>query len=177
MTAWLHYITWQMVYGLHPLNVTSVQLSCQSKLRLTFTLMNLTDGQQSHQSLQHLKAAVGLKIQCAGEKKTAALFSLLPLVWHVRFSWVVFFLSSTLRRFSRVFLSLFNFLNPVVSSPVSRMAPRAVWLLVALSGVLHVRSCWAYTCPAICRCSADTFQCSRDTQLASRARATPVPRL
>ncbi|XP_078128694.1 lutropin-choriogonadotropic hormone receptor [Sander vitreus] len=57
------------------------------------------------------------------------------------------------------------------------MAPRAVWLLVALSGVLHVRSCWAYTCPAICHCTADTFQCSRDTQLASRARATPVPRL
>ncbi|XP_034754099.1 lutropin-choriogonadotropic hormone receptor [Etheostoma cragini] len=57
------------------------------------------------------------------------------------------------------------------------MAPRAVWLLVALSGVLHVRSCWAYACPAICRCSADTFQCSRDTQLASRARAASVPRL
>ncbi|XP_049927047.1 lutropin-choriogonadotropic hormone receptor-like [Epinephelus moara] len=57
------------------------------------------------------------------------------------------------------------------------MAPRAVWLLVALSGVLNVRSCWAYTCPAICRCSADTFQCSRDTQLASRAEAASVPRL
>ncbi|KAF1375852.1 hypothetical protein PFLUV_G00224500 [Perca fluviatilis] len=57
------------------------------------------------------------------------------------------------------------------------MAPRVVWLLVALSGVLHVRSCWAYTCPTICRCSADTFQCSRDTQLASRARATSVLRL
>ncbi|XP_075932975.1 lutropin-choriogonadotropic hormone receptor [Anarhichas minor] len=57
------------------------------------------------------------------------------------------------------------------------MAPRAVWLLVALSGVLNVRSCWAYTCPAICRCSADTFQCSRDTQLASRAGARFVPRL
>ncbi|XP_070772285.1 lutropin-choriogonadotropic hormone receptor-like [Enoplosus armatus] len=57
------------------------------------------------------------------------------------------------------------------------MAPWAVWLLVSLSGVLPVRSCWAYTCPAICRCGADTFQCSRDTQLASRARATSVPRL
>ncbi|XP_042357785.1 lutropin-choriogonadotropic hormone receptor-like [Plectropomus leopardus] len=57
------------------------------------------------------------------------------------------------------------------------MAPRAVWLLVALSGVLNVHSCWAYTCPAICRCSADTFQCSRDTQLASRTGATSVPRL
>uniref|UniRef100_A0A8C4ET52 Lutropin-choriogonadotropic hormone receptor n=1 Tax=Dicentrarchus labrax TaxID=13489 RepID=A0A8C4ET52_DICLA len=57
------------------------------------------------------------------------------------------------------------------------MAPRAVWLLVALSGVLNVRSCWAYTCPAICRCTADTFQCSRDTQLASRAAAASVPRL
>ncbi|XP_044071121.1 lutropin-choriogonadotropic hormone receptor-like [Siniperca chuatsi] len=57
------------------------------------------------------------------------------------------------------------------------MAPRAVWVLVALSGVLNVRSCYAYTCPAICRCSADTFQCSKDTQLASRAGATSVPRL
>uniref|UniRef100_A0A3B4TU74 Lutropin-choriogonadotropic hormone receptor n=1 Tax=Seriola dumerili TaxID=41447 RepID=A0A3B4TU74_SERDU len=57
------------------------------------------------------------------------------------------------------------------------MAPQAVWLLVALSGVLNVRSCWAYTCPAICRCSADTFQCSRDTQLASRAGTTSVSRL
>nr|XP_046257337.1 LOW QUALITY PROTEIN: lutropin-choriogonadotropic hormone receptor-like [Scatophagus argus] len=57
------------------------------------------------------------------------------------------------------------------------MAPRAVWLLVALSGVLNVRSCWAFTCPTICHCGADTFQCSRDTQLASRAGATSVPRL
>ncbi|XP_069001034.1 lutropin-choriogonadotropic hormone receptor-like [Embiotoca jacksoni] len=57
------------------------------------------------------------------------------------------------------------------------MAPRAVWLLVALSGVLNVRSCWAYTCPAICRCTADTFQCSRDTQLASRTAAASVLRL
>ncbi|XP_045926773.1 lutropin-choriogonadotropic hormone receptor-like isoform X1 [Micropterus dolomieu] len=69
------------------------------------------------------------------------------------------------------------FFNSVVSGPVSHMAPRAVWLLVALSGVLTVCSCWAYTCPAICRCSADTFQCSRDTQLATRAGATSVPRL
>ncbi|XP_040905133.1 lutropin-choriogonadotropic hormone receptor-like [Toxotes jaculatrix] len=64
-----------------------------------------------------------------------------------------------------------------MSGPVSRMAPWAVWLLVALSGVLNVRSCWAYTCPAICRCSADTFQCSKDTQLASRAGETSVHRL
>ncbi|TKS85431.1 Lutropin-choriogonadotropic hormone receptor [Collichthys lucidus] len=57
------------------------------------------------------------------------------------------------------------------------MALRAVWLLVSLSAALDVRSCWAFTCPTICRCSADTFQCSRDTQLASRAGATSVPRL
>ncbi|XP_054885082.1 lutropin-choriogonadotropic hormone receptor-like [Poeciliopsis prolifica] len=57
------------------------------------------------------------------------------------------------------------------------MAPRAVWLLVALSAVLKLRACWAYTCPAICRCSADTFQCNRDTQLASRTAATSVLRL
>uniref|UniRef100_UPI0037E97B61 lutropin-choriogonadotropic hormone receptor-like n=1 Tax=Semicossyphus pulcher TaxID=241346 RepID=UPI0037E97B61 len=57
------------------------------------------------------------------------------------------------------------------------MAPWAVWLLVALSGVLCTRSCWAFTCPTICRCSNDTFQCSRDTQLAARAAATSVPRL
>uniref|UniRef100_A0A3P8T2T2 Thyrotropin receptor n=1 Tax=Amphiprion percula TaxID=161767 RepID=A0A3P8T2T2_AMPPE len=58
------------------------------------------------------------------------------------------------------------------------MAPRAVWLLVLLSGVLDVRPCWAYDCPTICRCTADTFQCSRDTQLASRtAQTTVVQRL
>ncbi|CAG09465.1 unnamed protein product [Tetraodon nigroviridis] len=51
------------------------------------------------------------------------------------------------------------------------MAPRAVWLLVALSAVLNVRSCCAFSCPAICRCSQHTFQCSRDTQLAPRAAA------
>uniref|UniRef100_A0A665WUR2 G-protein coupled receptors family 1 profile domain-containing protein n=1 Tax=Echeneis naucrates TaxID=173247 RepID=A0A665WUR2_ECHNA len=61
------------------------------------------------------------------------------------------------------------------------MAPRAVWLLVSLSGVLAVRSCWAYSCPAICRCSADTFGCSRDSQLsrtetsAARLRFTHLP--
>ncbi|KAK1905868.1 Lutropin-choriogonadotropic hormone receptor [Dissostichus eleginoides] len=53
------------------------------------------------------------------------------------------------------------------------MAPRAVWLLLALSGVLSARSCWAYSCPAICRCRADTLRCSRDTQLASRAVSLP----
>nr|ADE08460.1 luteinizing hormone receptor [Pseudolabrus sieboldi] len=57
------------------------------------------------------------------------------------------------------------------------MALRAVWLLVALSCVLNARSCWAYTCHTICRCSTDTFQCSRDTQLASLSGATSVPRL
>ncbi|XP_029031171.1 lutropin-choriogonadotropic hormone receptor-like [Betta splendens] len=58
------------------------------------------------------------------------------------------------------------------------MAPRAVRVLLALSVVLLARSCCAYTCPAICRCSADTFECSRDTQLAPGAAAAPsVPRL
>nr|AGS55587.1 luteinizing hormone/choriogonadotropin receptor [Anoplopoma fimbria] len=57
------------------------------------------------------------------------------------------------------------------------MAHRAVWLLVALSGVLNVRSCWAYACPAICHCTAETFRCTRDTQLASRAGARSVSRL
>ncbi|XP_068423748.1 lutropin-choriogonadotropic hormone receptor-like [Clinocottus analis] len=55
------------------------------------------------------------------------------------------------------------------------MAPQAAWLLVALCASLNARSCCAYTCPAICRCRADTFQCSRDTQLASRAGATSEP--
>uniref|UniRef100_A0AAQ5XMI8 Thyrotropin receptor n=1 Tax=Amphiprion ocellaris TaxID=80972 RepID=A0AAQ5XMI8_AMPOC len=65
-----------------------------------------------------------------------------------------------------------------MSGPVSHMAPRAVWLLVLLSGVLDVRPCWAYDCPTICHCTADTFQCSRDTQLASRtAQTTVVQRL
>lgn len=62
-------------------------------------------------------------------------------------------------------------------APVSSMAPRAVWLLVALSAVVNVRSCCAFSCPAICRCSQHTFQCSRDTQLASRAAARAVARL
>ncbi|XP_058506873.1 lutropin-choriogonadotropic hormone receptor-like [Solea solea] len=57
------------------------------------------------------------------------------------------------------------------------MAPWAVWLLLALSGVLDVRSCCAYRCPVICRCSADTFQCSRETQLAYRTRPAAVSRL
>ncbi|XP_037321950.2 lutropin-choriogonadotropic hormone receptor [Pungitius pungitius] len=57
------------------------------------------------------------------------------------------------------------------------MAPRAVWLLVAVSAVLSARSRWVYTCPAICRCDADTFQCTRDTQLASGAAATSVRRI
>lgn len=64
-----------------------------------------------------------------------------------------------------------------VCACVSSMAPRAVWLLVALSAVLNVRSCCAFRCPAICRCSQHTFQCSRDTQLASRAAARAVARL
>ncbi|KAM8859092.1 lutropin-choriogonadotropic hormone receptor isoform 2-T2 [Spinachia spinachia] len=57
------------------------------------------------------------------------------------------------------------------------MAPRAVWLLVAVCACLRARSCRAYTCPAICRCRADTFQCSRDTQLASGPAAASVRRL
>ncbi|KAM3606025.1 uncharacterized protein V6R79_009544 [Siganus canaliculatus] len=57
------------------------------------------------------------------------------------------------------------------------MAPQAVWLLLALSGVLNVRSCLAFTCPTICRCGSDTLECSRDNQLASRAGATSVTRL
>ncbi|KAF0027364.1 hypothetical protein F2P81_020105 [Scophthalmus maximus] len=44
----------------------------------------------------------------------------------------------------------------------------ALCLLVALSGVLDARSCSSFTCPAICRCSAHTLQCSRESQLASR---------
>uniref|UniRef100_A0AAX7UN44 G-protein coupled receptors family 1 profile domain-containing protein n=1 Tax=Astatotilapia calliptera TaxID=8154 RepID=A0AAX7UN44_ASTCA len=57
------------------------------------------------------------------------------------------------------------------------MALRAVWLLFALSCVLNARSCCAYTCPAICRCTADSFQCSKETQLASRTGPTSVLRL
>ncbi|CAJ1067455.1 luteinizing hormone receptor [Xyrichtys novacula] len=57
------------------------------------------------------------------------------------------------------------------------MALRVVWLLLALSSVWSARSCWAHTCPTICRCSSDTFQCSRDTQLASPSRPKSVPRL
>ncbi|XP_019943328.2 lutropin-choriogonadotropic hormone receptor [Paralichthys olivaceus] len=51
-------------------------------------------------------------------------------------------------------------------------AVRLCGLLAALCGLLDVRSCGAYTCPRICRCSPDTFQCSRDSQLASRRTAS-----
>nr|ACB13176.1 luteinizing hormone receptor [Hippoglossus hippoglossus] len=47
-------------------------------------------------------------------------------------------------------------------------AVRLYGLLAALCWLLDVRSCGAYKCPSICRCSPDTFQCSRDSQLASR---------
>uniref|UniRef100_A0AAQ4R3R7 Lutropin-choriogonadotropic hormone receptor n=1 Tax=Gasterosteus aculeatus aculeatus TaxID=481459 RepID=A0AAQ4R3R7_GASAC len=57
------------------------------------------------------------------------------------------------------------------------MAPRGVCLLLALSAALSARSCCAYTCPAVCRCRADTFQCSGDTQRASGAAAASVRRL
>ncbi|XP_071250461.1 lutropin-choriogonadotropic hormone receptor-like [Salvelinus alpinus] len=59
--------------------------------------------------------------------------------------------------------------------------PRTVWVLLALSGVLNVRSCWTFTCPSICECSmkSDTcstngretgekLSCTRETQLRSR---------
>ncbi|XP_020351430.2 lutropin-choriogonadotropic hormone receptor [Oncorhynchus kisutch] len=59
-------------------------------------------------------------------------------------------------------------------------APRTVWVLLALSGVLNVRSCWTFTCPSICECSmkSDTcttngretgekLSCTRETQLRS----------
>ncbi|XP_060895539.1 lutropin-choriogonadotropic hormone receptor [Labrus mixtus] len=57
------------------------------------------------------------------------------------------------------------------------MVSRVIWLLVMLTGVLCARSSRAHTCPAICSCSQNTFQCNRDTQLASRAAATSVTRL
>uniref|UniRef100_A0A3Q3F368 Luteinizing hormone/choriogonadotropin receptor n=1 Tax=Labrus bergylta TaxID=56723 RepID=A0A3Q3F368_9LABR len=57
------------------------------------------------------------------------------------------------------------------------MVSRVIWLLVMLTGVLCARSSRAHTCPAICSCSQNTFQCNRDTQLASRGAATSVTRL
>uniref|UniRef100_A0A8C6UU23 Thyrotropin receptor n=1 Tax=Neogobius melanostomus TaxID=47308 RepID=A0A8C6UU23_9GOBI len=58
------------------------------------------------------------------------------------------------------------------------MCLRAVWLWLALSNVLLLsvscRASIAYPCPDICSCSAQYFQCNRDTQLASRATAKPV---
>lgn len=63
----------------------------------------------------------------------------------------------------------------VVSRCHTLMARRAVGLLLGLTAVLAARSCCALSCPAICRCGARTFQCSRDTQLASGA--APVKRL
>uniref|UniRef100_A0AAZ3SX68 G-protein coupled receptors family 1 profile domain-containing protein n=1 Tax=Oncorhynchus tshawytscha TaxID=74940 RepID=A0AAZ3SX68_ONCTS len=60
------------------------------------------------------------------------------------------------------------------------MAParRTVWVLLALSGVLNLRSCWTFTCPSICTCSLksdtcykdtrDKLSCTRETQLRSQ---------
>ncbi|XP_029962178.1 lutropin-choriogonadotropic hormone receptor [Salarias fasciatus] len=57
------------------------------------------------------------------------------------------------------------------------MALRALRLLGALCALAAARSCCAFTCPAICRCSADTFQCSKDTQLASQTAPASVDTL
>ncbi|XP_038838728.1 lutropin-choriogonadotropic hormone receptor-like, partial [Salvelinus namaycush] len=38
--------------------------------------------------------------------------------------------------------------------------PQTVWVLLALSGVLNVRSCWTFTCPSICECSMKSDTCS-----------------
>uniref|UniRef100_A0A673YAL4 Luteinizing hormone/choriogonadotropin receptor n=1 Tax=Salmo trutta TaxID=8032 RepID=A0A673YAL4_SALTR len=56
---------------------------------------------------------------------------------------------------------------------------QTVWVLLALSGVLNLRSCWTFTCPSICKCSfkSDTcykdtgekLSCTRETQLKSQA--------
>nr|BAG56673.1 luteinizing hormone receptor [Trimma okinawae] len=59
------------------------------------------------------------------------------------------------------------------------MCPRAVWLSPALSNVLLLlavscRASIAFPCPGICSCSARSFQCNLDTQLASRATDKPV---
>uniref|UniRef100_A0AAZ3P585 G-protein coupled receptors family 1 profile domain-containing protein n=1 Tax=Oncorhynchus tshawytscha TaxID=74940 RepID=A0AAZ3P585_ONCTS len=55
---------------------------------------------------------------------------------------------------------------------------RTVWVLLALSGVLNLRSCWTFTCPSICTCSLksdtcykdtrDKLSCTRETQLRSQ---------
>ncbi|XP_056147282.1 lutropin-choriogonadotropic hormone receptor-like [Lampris incognitus] len=47
------------------------------------------------------------------------------------------------------------------------MPRRVLWLVLALSAAVPPRRCWGFTCPPVCRCGADTFHCSRDTQLAS----------
>ncbi|XP_060943243.1 lutropin-choriogonadotropic hormone receptor-like [Limanda limanda] len=55
---------------------------------------------------------------------------------------------------------------------------RLCGLLAALCWLLDVRSCESYRCPSICLCSPDTFQCSRDSQLASgRTNSRPTTRL
>uniref|UniRef100_A0A673YAP4 Luteinizing hormone/choriogonadotropin receptor n=1 Tax=Salmo trutta TaxID=8032 RepID=A0A673YAP4_SALTR len=45
------------------------------------------------------------------------------------------------------------------------MAParQTVWVLLALSGVLNLRSCWTFTCPSICKCSFKSDTCYKDT--------------
>uniref|UniRef100_A0A8C5HH93 Thyrotropin receptor n=1 Tax=Gouania willdenowi TaxID=441366 RepID=A0A8C5HH93_GOUWI len=51
------------------------------------------------------------------------------------------------------------------------MCLRVVWLVLALSGTGSVGSRSAYICPQVCRCTAERFECNRDTQLSSSERA------
>uniref|UniRef100_A0A8C5HFE1 Lutropin-choriogonadotropic hormone receptor-like n=1 Tax=Gouania willdenowi TaxID=441366 RepID=A0A8C5HFE1_GOUWI len=50
------------------------------------------------------------------------------------------------------------------------MCLRVVWLVLALSGTGSVGSRSAYICPQVCRCTAERFECNRDTQLSSSER-------
>ncbi|KAK0131131.1 Lutropin-choriogonadotropic hormone receptor [Merluccius polli] len=67
-----------------------------------------------------------------------------------------------------------------------RMAPQGssrlllaplVLVLVQVLVLVLVPGSLAYSCPRICRCRADTFQCTRETQLGSRARPLSVNKL
>ncbi|XP_077437302.1 lutropin-choriogonadotropic hormone receptor-like [Vanacampus margaritifer] len=54
------------------------------------------------------------------------------------------------------------------------MTPQVLWAVVALSSILYVTSYEAFKCPQICHCTASSFQCSNETQLASENAATYI---
>ncbi|XP_049590979.1 lutropin-choriogonadotropic hormone receptor-like [Syngnathus scovelli] len=54
------------------------------------------------------------------------------------------------------------------------MTSQVLWVVVAFSGILSVTSYEMFKCPKICHCTASSFQCSNDTQVASESDTTSI---